>query len=111
MRIVWPFKSLSVARACARVDSGLDKAKICSDRRVDADRPQLRAVFGGGKTFLHGLDPNRKSLLRETRTASGLPRYQVRSHHEPKLSYVTRDGSLPRSFLLRDNSFQPCDVF
>jgi hypothetical protein len=54
---------------------------------------------------------DRKSLLRETRTASGLPRYQVRSHQEPKLSYVTRDGSLPRSFLLRDNSFQPCDVF
>jgi hypothetical protein len=39
-----------VARACARVDSGLDKAKICSDRRVEADRPQLRTVFGGGKT-------------------------------------------------------------
>jgi len=48
-----------VARACARVDSGLDKAKICSDRRVDADRPRLRAVFAGGKTFSHSLDPER----------------------------------------------------
>src|SRR5260370_14201775 len=64
MRIVWPLKSLSVARACARVDSGLDKAKICSDRRIDADRPRLRVVFGGGKTFLHSLGQNRKSSMR-----------------------------------------------
>jgi len=35
------------------------KQKISSDRRVDADRPRLRAVFGGGKTFLHSLDPLR----------------------------------------------------
>src|ERR1700730_1498008 len=55
MRIVWPFRSLSVARGCAQVDSRLDTAKICSNRRVDADRPRLRAVFGGGKTFLHSL--------------------------------------------------------
>src|SRR5882757_496711 len=61
MRIVRPFRSLSVARAWARVDSGLDKAKISSDRRVDADRPRLRAVFRGGKTFLHGLGHQRKS--------------------------------------------------
>src|ERR1700726_3015715 len=49
MRIVWPFRSLSVARGCARVDSRLDTAKICSNRRVDADRPRLRAVFLGGR--------------------------------------------------------------
>jgi integrase len=40
-----------VARACARVDSRLDNAKISSDRRVDADRPRLRAVFGTEKRF------------------------------------------------------------
>src|SRR6267143_2421229 len=61
MRIVCPCRSLSVARACARVDSGLDKAKISSDHRVDADRPRLRAVFGGGKTFLHSLGQTEKS--------------------------------------------------
>src|ERR1700730_17216724 len=61
MRIVWPFRSLSVARGCAQVDSRLDTAKICSNRRVDADRPRLRAVFGGGKTFLHSLGQKRKS--------------------------------------------------
>ena len=38
-----------------RVDPGLDKAKICSDRRIDADGPRLGAVFGGGKAFLHSL--------------------------------------------------------
>jgi hypothetical protein len=27
--------------------------------RVDVDRHRLRAVFGGGKTFSHGLDHNR----------------------------------------------------
>ena len=48
-----------MAQACARVDSGLDKAKISSDRSVDADRLRLRAVLGGGKTFLHSLDPLR----------------------------------------------------
>src|SRR5665647_3100037 len=63
MRIVRPFRSFSVARGCARVDSTLDTAKICSDRRVDADSPRLRAVFGGGKTFLHSLDPKRTSGL------------------------------------------------
>jgi hypothetical protein len=46
-----------VARGCARIDSRLDTAKICSDGRVDVDRPWLRAVFGGGKTFSHDLDP------------------------------------------------------
>jgi hypothetical protein len=41
------------------------------------------------------IDPNRTSLPRETRTA---------------LSYVTR-RSLRCSLLLRDDPFQPCDIF
>src|SRR6267143_3545526 len=69
MRIVCPCRSLSVARACARVDSGLDKAKISSDRRVDADRPRLRAVFGGGKTFLHSLGHSLTSAYAVTTSA------------------------------------------
>jgi len=48
-----------MARGCALIDSRLDTAKIGSNRRVDADRPRLRAVFGGRKTFLHNLDPGR----------------------------------------------------
>src|SRR5665647_650640 len=61
MRIVRPFRSFSVARGCARVDSTLDTAKLCSDGRVDADSPRLRAVFGGGKTFLHSLGQTQTS--------------------------------------------------
>src|SRR6266404_4500620 len=71
MRIVCPCRSLSVARACAQVDSGPDKAKICSDHRVEADRPWLRAVFGGGKTFLHSL--GRKATSAGDRTKSAMP--------------------------------------
>ena len=48
-RSAWP-------EVAPRVDSRLDTAKICSNRRVDADRPRLRAVLGEGKTFLHSLD-------------------------------------------------------
>ena len=38
-------------------------AKLYSDGRVDADRPWLRAVFVGGKTFLHSLYRNMTFLL------------------------------------------------
>jgi hypothetical protein len=48
-----------MARGCALIDSRLDTAKIGSDGRADVDYARLRAVFGGGKTFSHGLDPNR----------------------------------------------------
>jgi hypothetical protein len=64
-------RSLSVARACARIDSGPDKAKICSDRRVDPDRHRLRAVFGERKTFLHSLDHFR--TLADATAMSALP--------------------------------------
>jgi hypothetical protein len=33
--------------------------QLSSDGRVDVDYARLRAVFGGRKTFSHGLDPNR----------------------------------------------------
>ena len=46
---------------CARVDSRLDTAKIRSDRRVDADRPRLRAVFGGRKNVF--TQPGSKAAL------------------------------------------------
>jgi hypothetical protein len=48
-----------MVRGCSLIDSRLDKAKICSDGRVHVDHAQLPAVFGGEKTFSHGLDPNR----------------------------------------------------
>jgi hypothetical protein len=49
-----------MARGCALIDSRLDTAKICSDGRVHVDHAQLPAVFGGEKTFSHGLDPKQK---------------------------------------------------
>src|SRR6266404_6809495 len=48
-----------MVRGCALIDSRLDTAKIGSDGRVEVHRARLRAVFGGRKTFPHGLDPTR----------------------------------------------------
>jgi hypothetical protein len=42
-------------QGCAPIDSRLDTAKICSDGRVHVDHAELPEVFGGGKTFSHGL--------------------------------------------------------
>lgn len=42
MCIVRPFRSLSVARARVRIDSGLDKQKYAQTVVSDADRPRLR---------------------------------------------------------------------
>src|SRR4029453_15109550 len=53
-----------MARGCALIDSRLDTAEICSDGRVHVDHAQLPAVFGGEKTFPHGLGQNRKSSMR-----------------------------------------------
>src|SRR5260370_7407642 len=53
-----------MARGCALIDSRLDTAKICSDKRVHVDHAQLPAVFGGEKTFSHGLGQNRKTSIR-----------------------------------------------
>ena len=63
MRAVWPFRSLSGARGCARIDSRLDTAKICSDGRADVDHARLRAVSGKWKTFSHGLVPDGNAVL------------------------------------------------
>src|ERR1700737_4476838 len=63
MRAVCPFRSLSGARGCARIDSRLDTAKICSDGRADVDHARLRAVLGKQRTFSHGLDPKRTYVL------------------------------------------------
>src|SRR5713226_6332555 len=52
-----------MARGCALIDSRPDTAKIGSDGRVEVHRARLRAVFGGRKTFPHGLDPQRTSGL------------------------------------------------
>src|SRR5438876_134648 len=54
-----------MVRGCALIDSRLDTAKICSDGCVHVDHAQLPTVFGGEKTFSHGLDPelNSRALL------------------------------------------------
>src|SRR5260370_41243308 len=49
-----------MARGCALIDSRLDTATICSDKRVHVDHAQLPAVFGREKTFSHGLGQKRK---------------------------------------------------
>src|SRR5260370_6071687 len=53
-----------MVRGCALIDYRLDTAKICSDKRVHVDHAELPAVFGGEKTFSHGLGQNRKSSSR-----------------------------------------------
>src|SRR5258707_10092966 len=55
-----------MVRGCARIDSRPDIAKIGSDGRVEVHRARLRAVFGGRKTFPHGLDPKRTSAPQKT---------------------------------------------
>jgi hypothetical protein len=46
---------VSIARGCARIDSGLDTAKIGSDGRRRGHRARLLAVIEVRKTFPHGL--------------------------------------------------------
>src|SRR6266852_2505412 len=53
-----------MARGCALIDSRPDTAKICSDGRVHVDHAQLPAVFGGEKTFSHGLGQKLKTSMR-----------------------------------------------
>jgi hypothetical protein len=58
---------VSMARGCARIDSGPDTAKIGSDGRRRGHRARLLAVIEVRKTFPHGLDPKR-TLGRSNRT-------------------------------------------
>ena len=43
--------TVQVARGCARIDSRLDTAKICSDGRVDVDHAHLLQFLGDEKRF------------------------------------------------------------
>ena len=56
---VRPLGSLSMARGCARIDAGPDKAKIGSADRVQVHHARLIAVIGVRKTYPHGLDQRR----------------------------------------------------
>src|SRR6266403_772939 len=71
-----------MARGCALIDSRIDTAKIGSDGRVEVHRARLLAVFGGQKTFPHGLGQTRKSarlngmsVLPPTADVVGPPRH------------------------------------
>src|SRR6202011_3552396 len=94
------------------VDSKLDTAKICSDRRVDADRPRLRAVFGRAKTFSHSLDPQEtfatplpNALIHTTsdrgnpRSVHGFIHRPVQAHHQDEFAIWSGEpiGLLVRS--------------
>src|SRR5258708_39050613 len=59
VRAVRPFRSLSMARGCARIDSRLDTVKISLAGRVEVHHARFLAVIGVRKTFPHGLDPKR----------------------------------------------------
>ncbi len=61
VRAVRPFRSLSMARGCARIDSRLDTVKISLAGRVEVHHARFLAVIGVRKTFPHGLDPERTS--------------------------------------------------
>ena len=60
---VRPFRSLSMAQGCARIDSRPDTAKTGSADRVEVHHARLLAVIGVRKTFPHGLGQNRTLLL------------------------------------------------
>src|SRR5258705_7347369 len=62
VRAVRPFRSLSMARGCARIDSRLDTVKISLAGRVEVHHARFLAVIGVRKTFPHGLDPQETSL-------------------------------------------------
>src|SRR5258706_4547282 len=59
VRALRPFRSLSMARGCARIDSRLDTVKISLAGRVEVHHARFLAVIGVRKTFPHGLDPTR----------------------------------------------------
>ena len=71
VRAVRPLGSLSMARDCARIDSGLDTAKIGSADRVEVHHARLLAVIGVPKTFPHGLGQQR--TWRPRNSTSALP--------------------------------------
>ena len=63
-----PLRSLSTARSCARIDSRPDTAKTGSADRVEVHHARLLAAIGVRKTFPHGLDPQRSSWPKESRS-------------------------------------------
>src|SRR5258707_10120149 len=91
-----------MVRGCALIDSRLDTAKICSDGRVEVHRARLRAVFGGRKTFPHGLGQTRtqeseiaRFALPHEPTCSGCPQSK---HAASAPSLAASAGlALPRS--------------
>src|SRR5258708_715875 len=62
VRAVRPFRSLSMARGCARIDSRLDTVKISLAGRVEVHHARFLAVIGVRKTFPHGLGRKRKAI-------------------------------------------------
>src|SRR5713226_969765 len=80
-----------MARGCALIDSRPDTAKICSDGRVHVDHAQLPAVFGGEKTFSHGLGQNRHS--NRCPATSGLPPTNGHRRADPAGPFGARNES------------------
>src|SRR4029077_18951579 len=99
-----------MVRGCALIDSRLDTAKICSDGRVHVDHAQLPAVFGGEKTFSHGLGQNRKSSMRANvfrfATESACPFRANRRHRActPLANFLSEDLAFTRKGQSETNS-------
>ena len=56
---VRPLGSPSMARGCARIDSGPDTAKKAQPIALRSITPGYLQLLGYQKTFPHGLDPER----------------------------------------------------
>src|SRR5258706_13594401 len=101
VRAVRPFRSLSMARGCARIDSRLDTVKISLAGRVEVHHARFLAVIGVRKTFPHGLGQNRKSSTR-----AYVFRFALESGHWALRSaclFRANSGSCLRSFELAPN--------
>src|SRR4029077_16604372 len=65
--------TVQVAQRAPRLRQGCVPTRhsnTCSNGRVDVDRHRLRALSRGGKTFSHGLDPNRTKAASKSRSAA-----------------------------------------
>src|SRR5258706_14872845 len=104
VRAVRPFRSLSMARGCARIDSRLDTVKISLAGRVEVHHARFLAVIGVRKTFPHGLDPTEtlaapnpmfsmqvSATIETTALAAKMPSSELGSHMQRR-DFITLIG-------------------
>jgi len=95
---VRPLRSPSMARGCARIDSGPDTAKKGSADRVEVHHARLLAVIGVPKTFPHGLGQKPTASRECSMSASSLKAdiqrsaWRVRKVPKPVSCTVTKEA-------------------